>query len=163
MSNLNVISKIVDTNDIRLSANIDSLSMSPLLAPGCEITVTAVSDLLELHKGDIIVRLDRGVELVCHRVVIILDDGILTKGDNNYIYDNKTTIDNIIGRVSEAVSESKRLDLSTRRSAVLGKMIAGLSLKCRNRESYYITEIAFNIYRLMIILLCCLYKKNAVQ
>ncbi|MCK4259522.1 MAG: hypothetical protein KAX49_11130 [Halanaerobiales bacterium] len=40
-----------------------------------------------------------GDEIVCHRVIQVKREFMLTKGDNNYIFDREYDITNVIGKV----------------------------------------------------------------
>jgi hypothetical protein len=86
-------------------------SMRPLLRAGDWVLVEAVTPTA-LKLGDVIV-VQRGVELITHRVVACDDQGWRTHGDNTRVIDQVVQPEEIVGRVSAIERGADRLDLQT--------------------------------------------------
>jgi signal peptidase I len=87
-------------------------SMRPLLRAGDWIFVEAVTPAA-LRLGDIIV-VQRGAELITHRLVAQDGPGWRTHGDNTRVLDHVVLAEEIVGRVSAIERGSQRLDLQAR-------------------------------------------------
>jgi signal peptidase I len=88
-------------------------SMRPLLRAGDWIFVEAVTSPA-LGLGDIIV-VQRGAELITHRLVAQDEQGWRTHGDNTRVLDPVVLIEEIVGRVSAIERGTHRIDLRARR------------------------------------------------
>ena len=96
---------------LRLSVTSDS--MRPLLRAGDWIFVEAVT-ASALRLGDIIV-VQRGAELITHRLVTQDEQGWRTHGDNTRVLDQVVLAEEIVGRVSAIERGTHRIDLQARR------------------------------------------------
>lgn len=73
------------------------ISMRPLLAPGRPLRVVHAA-IDELRPGDVVV-VDSGDALVCHRLVYVTADRLVTRGDDTPDCDPPLPHDALIGRV----------------------------------------------------------------
>lgn len=145
------------THQIRLQTKMDSLSMSPLIPPECFITIEGISSIKNLVIGDIIVFFDQNDEIVCHRIIEIDGETVITKGDNNYVIDEGKTKERIVGRVVLVETEETILDLSMEQSLKVNQQIASYSSRCNFLKNYWDTEFNFLENRLKIMDLYRLY------
>jgi signal peptidase I len=88
-------------------------SMRPLLRAGDWILVEAVTPAA-LCLGDIIV-VQRGAQLITHRVVAHDEQGWRTHGDNTRVLDHVVLPAEIVGQVSTIERGAQRIDLQARR------------------------------------------------
>jgi signal peptidase I len=96
-------------------------SMRPLLRAGDWIFVEAVTPPA-LGLGDIIV-VQRGAELITHRVVAQDEQGWRTHGDNTRVLDSVVPAEEIVGRVSAIERGTHRIDLQARRWQTVNRWI----------------------------------------
>jgi signal peptidase I len=99
-------------------------SMRPLLRAGDWIVVESAAPAA-LRLGDIIV-VQRGVELITHRVVSHDTQGWRTHGDNTRVLDQVVQPEEIVGRVSAIERGAQRLDLQARRWQTANRWIGGI-------------------------------------
>lgn len=77
-------------------------SMYPTFKSGETITVDKCYSSSDLKKGDVIVFDSSGNRnLVGHRIVMINEEGFITKGDNNDFIDGLIKFDQYVGKVEE--------------------------------------------------------------
>jgi signal peptidase I len=87
-------------------------SMRPLLRTGDWVQVEAVTPVA-LKLGDIIV-VQRGAELITHRVLSHDAQGWRTHGDNTRVIDRVVQPEEIVGRVSAIERGAQHVDLQTK-------------------------------------------------
>lgn len=88
-------------------------SMRPLLRAGDWVLVTATATAA-LQVGDIIV-VQRGAELITHRLVSHDPQGWYTHGDNTRVLDQVAQPEEIVGRVVAIERSGQRIDVQTPR------------------------------------------------
>lgn len=88
------------------TAEVVSRSMAPTIWPGDVISLEPAA-AGDVRVGDIVVA-DSGDALVTHRVVRILSDGFLCKGDNNVCSDEKLGWGALVGRVRQVCRRTGR-------------------------------------------------------
>lgn len=163
MDKIELFRYLVEKEELHLKVNSDTLSMSPFICQG---------DYIFLHRydsipqpGDIIlVSFREETYLVCHRVVY---NGhiIYTKGDNNYNKDYSADgyhdiSNSYIATVNGVLRGGCYIDLTTKRSEFINKLIARISVNCVPKRNLYLTELNFSLCRIAMILLQFFYKKQ---
>lgn len=80
------------------SISVKGASMFPLIIPGDSIQMIKFGKSAPLSWGDIIVFLYKG-ELIAHRIILLLPNKIVTKGDNSLQKETLYSKNVIIGKV----------------------------------------------------------------
>jgi len=99
-------------------------SMRPLLRVGDWVLVEAVLPAA-LRLGDILV-VQRGAELITHRLVARDGQGWRTHGDHTRVLDQLVVAEEIVGRVSVIERGTCRIDLQAQRWQTTGRWISSL-------------------------------------
>ena len=96
-------------------------SMHPTLRPGDGIELYTYKTTSEIKVGDVIVYPHpNGTTDVVHRVIRIMPDGVITRGDNNNRTDpQRIRFDDIIGKVIAAKRRTRRLVIRGGRAGYL--------------------------------------------
>jgi signal peptidase I len=110
--------------DGRLGLHVTSDSMAPLLRPGDMVMAQRVMPEA-LRRGDLIV-VRRPDDLITHRLVAVEAQGCLTKGDNCHFADAPVPAQTILGRVVAIKRGDLRVDLTSRRWAVVNRWLGEL-------------------------------------
>jgi signal peptidase I len=96
-----------------LRIKVTSESMAPLLRPGDYVLVKPVQPD-DLARGDLVV-VQRGGELVTHRLVGMGTGEWLTKGDRLYVFDPPLQKEAILGTVADVIRDGLVINLQTQR------------------------------------------------
>jgi len=84
------------------------ISMLPAIHPGDVVIIDTKPDSIQI--GDVIIY-KYGDKLIGHRVIAIVQEGYITKGDNNPYPDNLVPKDAVIGKVVWYISNPSPIDL----------------------------------------------------
>jgi len=91
------------SDDLGLYESTSTLSMVPVITPTTTALVDKNISFDEIKKGDIVLFDAGDAGLVSHRVIDIVDEGLVTKGDNNSFDDREwyglVATDDLIGVV----------------------------------------------------------------
>lgn len=80
-------------------------SMQPFLNEGDYIHISKVNAIEKLKIGNVIAYILNNEKIVVHRIVMISNNCIFTKGDNLEYIDKAIRFENIIGLVTKATKE----------------------------------------------------------
>lgn len=94
------------------------VSMMPAIEPGDVVIIDRNPENIEI--GDIIVYRYQD-KLIGHRVIAIVEEGVIAKGDNNPYPDNLVPWDKIVGKIVWEVEDPSPLDMW-----VLSKIFEGI-------------------------------------
>lgn len=159
MYHVSLIQEAVLKKNIILNADRQCLSMAPLIARIAQLEITNVKNIGELEVGDIIV-MDFLNQIVCHRIVKINKNNIITKGDNNHDFDLPITFDRIIGKLERILFAKYSIDLKTNKSKRINRIMSRISIHCSMKKNVYTTEIVFCLLRIIMILFSRMYTRN---
>ncbi len=113
-----------------LRFRVTSDSMAPLIAPGDEVIVAAVSPET-LRPGDLVVAAAPGRPFVVHRLVALRREGdvlwLVTRGDRSGTPDPAWTAEAIVGQVVAVVRAGQTLDLRRGRGRAMALAQAALA------------------------------------
>lgn len=84
------------------------ISMLPAIQPGDIVIIDTKLDKIQI--GDVIVY-QYGSKLIGHRVVAVVQEGYITKGDNNPYPDNLVPTQAVVGKVVWQVKDPNPIDL----------------------------------------------------
>jgi len=99
-------------------------SMFPFIRNGDVITITPFRS--RIRRGRVIAFLRRDGRLIIHRVVKVLPDGVITKGDNLPETDTPLSFERIIGTVNTVHRNDRRIRFGV--AGISGMLVAWLSL-----------------------------------
>lgn len=101
-------------------------SMRPIINQGDTLYVAKINKN-DLSQGDIIV-FYQGKKLVGHRLIWIIKDKYVTKGDNNIFFDKPLDYGQILGRVNKIEGKCGRLNLESTRAKIIQKYFVFFTL-----------------------------------
>lgn len=132
-----------------LSLKVSSNSMAPFLRSG-DYVLLRPAPFNTLHPGDVIVTRQEGVYRT-HRLVTIIEQSVLTKGDRNHLADAQTDKENIVGLVEAVERRGRIVRVDTRYQRFLARILGWLAQREVNNRS------PLSIWTPRIIARCLLY------
>ena len=108
-----------------LHLRVISSSMTPALRPD-DVVIVQSAPLESLRRGDLVV-IQRGAELITHRLVAIDAHGWRTKGDNCVAADPVWPAAIMVGRVAAIERGERAIDLQNRRWQSLNRWLGRLN------------------------------------
>lgn len=114
---------MLDQGTLKLPINSNTNSMDPLIKKNAHIEICKIQ---KLSIGDLVVAINisNGI-IICHRVIKIIKDEIITQGDNNKESDAIKPINDLIGKVIAIHYEKHEFSINLRslQAVILGSII----------------------------------------
>jgi len=119
------------------------VSMLPLIRAKDKIHIEIIKPNQQLHLGDVVVFPFHG-QLLCHRIVWINKNAVITKGDNTWRGEMVKPLKNIIGRVILVKRRRQIFDFQNRNIQLLNFL-----LFCFSFTTFLIAEAVYFMKRVV--------------